>query len=79
MSQYSLTFAKAHLPSLIEAAHKGEDIVISRYGVPIARLSAIKPPAKRNLGFYPIDFKSNLLEATDTETLEGFAIQNGTK
>jgi prevent-host-death family protein len=72
MSTYNLNHAKTHLSSLLEAVQKGEDIIISRYGVPIARLTAIKKPEKRKLGFYPIQFKSDLLEHTDSDILESF-------
>jgi prevent-host-death family protein len=72
MPVYNLNDAKTHLSSLLEAVQKGEEIIIARYGVPIAKLTAIKKPEKRKLGFYPIQFKSDLLEPTDSEILESF-------
>jgi prevent-host-death family protein len=72
VATYNLNEAKTHLSSLVDAAQKGEEIVIARYGVPVARVVAIKKPAKRKLGFHPIDFKSDLLEPTDEEVIEAF-------
>ena len=72
MPTYNLNDAKTHLSSLVEAVQKGEEILIARYGVPVAKLSAIEKPAKRKLGFYPIVFKSDLLEPTDPEILQAF-------
>jgi prevent-host-death family protein len=72
MATYNLNEAKTHLSRLVEAAQKGEEILIARYGVPVAKVVAVKKPAKRALGFYPIDFDSDLLEPTDEEILESF-------
>lgn len=72
MATYNLNEAKTHLSSLVEAVQKGEEIIIARYGVPVAKLVAVKKPAKRKLGFYPIDFESDLLEPTDADILEAF-------
>lgn len=72
MPTYNLNDAKTHLSSLVEAVQKGEEILIARYGVPVARLSAIHRPTKRKLGFYPIIFKSDLLEPTDPAIIQAF-------
>jgi antitoxin (DNA-binding transcriptional repressor) of toxin-antitoxin stability system len=43
--------AQTRLPALIEAAARGEDIIISRDDKPLVRLEAIKPMSKlRGLG-----------------------------
>ena len=39
MRQFSLTEAKARLSELLDAVEAGEDIIISRHGKTIARLS----------------------------------------
>lgn len=39
--------AKTHLPALLERVAKGEEIVITKHGVPIARLIPVEP--KRQL------------------------------
>ena len=46
--------------------------MITRYGKPVARLSAIQKPKKRKLGFHPIKFHSDLMEPTDPEIVESF-------
>jgi prevent-host-death family protein len=46
MSAHSVVETKNQLSELIERAEKGEDIVITRHGHPVARLSAITPKAK---------------------------------
>ena len=39
--QISVSDAKAHLTELLRRAEEGEDIVLTRYGQPIARLAPI--------------------------------------
>lgn len=43
--------AKTHLSQLLARVERGEEIVIARGGIPIARLSGIAGPAPRELGF----------------------------
>lgn len=42
--QISMTEAKARLSALIAAAGRGEEVVITRWGRPVARLVAIRNP-----------------------------------
>jgi prevent-host-death family protein len=42
--------AKTHLSRLLERVEAGEDIVIGRAGVPIARLTAYREPAEPRTG-----------------------------
>ncbi len=49
MSTIGIDKARAHLASLVKAAAAGEEIVITKYGKPVARLSAFAPP-RRQLG-----------------------------
>jgi prevent-host-death family protein len=43
--------AKTRLSQIVEQAASGEDVVIARAGRPIARLTRLRPPArKRKLG-----------------------------
>jgi prevent-host-death family protein len=45
MSTHSVAEAKNRLPELIDRALKGEDVVITRHGKPVAELKPIpKPP-----------------------------------
>ena len=43
--------AKAHLSELLDRAHAGQHIVVSKKGKPWAKLVPIAAPAKRSLGF----------------------------
>lgn len=72
IATYHINEAKANLSALIAAAEKGEEVIITRYGKPVARLSGIEKPKKRKLGFYPIHFKSDFMEPTDPEIIEEF-------
>ncbi len=45
--QINIAEAKAKLSELVEAASKGEEIVLARHGKPMARLSRLTAPAKR--------------------------------
>jgi len=42
MSTYSVADAKSGLPSLIDRALEGEEVVISRHGKPVAELRPIR-------------------------------------
>jgi hypothetical protein len=78
MKTLQLHEAKAHLSELIEAAMSGEEIIISRYGKPVANAGLSKPD-QRELGFYPIRFRSDLLEPTDDEVTNTFTAQRPTR
>ena len=72
MKTLQLHEAKARLSELIDAVSKGEEIVISRYGKPVAKLVGLAKPEKRELGLYPIEFKSDLLAPTEDEVIDAF-------
>lgn len=44
MVRVSLAQAKAKLSALVDQAETGEDVVITRHGKPVARLSAVARP-----------------------------------
>jgi len=46
MSQVALADAKTHLSDLVERARKGEPILITRRGKPVARLVGLAPAAR---------------------------------
>lgn len=49
--QINIAEAKAKLSELVEAASRGEEIVLARHGRPVARISGIKGTGvKRRLG-----------------------------
>ena len=72
MKTLQLHEAKARPSELIDAVTKGEEIVISRCGKPVAKLVGLAKPEKRELGLYPIEFKSDLLESTGNEIIDAF-------
>ena len=72
MAKYHINEVKTNLSALVAAAEKGEEVIITRYGKPVARITGIEKPKKRVLGFYPIKFKSDLLEPTDPEIVDSF-------
>lgn len=41
--------AKTHLPALLERVAKGEEIVITKHGVPIARLVPVEQERRRSV------------------------------
>ncbi|HEY5107489.1 MAG TPA: type II toxin-antitoxin system prevent-host-death family antitoxin [Caulobacteraceae bacterium] len=48
MSKYSVAVAKNTLPSLIDKAQAGEEVVITRHGKPVAELRATPKAAVRS-------------------------------
>lgn len=66
--------AKTHLSRLLADVERGEEVVISRNGVPIARLQAIAPEPHRQLGFLPGSVPESFfdeLPAEETAAWEG--------
>ena len=51
MTIHNVAEAKAHLSQLLEAALKGEDVIVARAGTPLVRLVPVNAPAARELGF----------------------------
>ncbi len=72
MKTVQLHEAKAHLSELIDAVQKGEEITISKYGKPVAKLTGIAIPKKRELGFYPIKFKSDFSASSSQDVIDLF-------
>ena len=71
MTTYNLHDAKTHLSSLLEQVLGGEEVVITRNGIPVAKLVPLETEQRR-LGTYPILFSSNLLEPTDPKLIPFF-------
>jgi prevent-host-death family protein len=46
MIETSITDAKAHLSSLVEAALQGEDVILGRAGKPVARIVPFRDASK---------------------------------
>jgi prevent-host-death family protein len=47
MAQVNLHEAKTHLSRLVDAAARGEEIVIAKAGKPMARLVPLRPSARK--------------------------------
>ncbi|GAA0259709.1 type II toxin-antitoxin system Phd/YefM family antitoxin [Rhodanobacter caeni] len=54
--------AKTHLSRLLDKAHAGEEIVLSKAGKPYARLMPLETP-KRKLGFIKGQVDSSFFDA----------------
>ena len=50
MKTVNIHEAKTTLSALLAAVERGEDVVIARNGTPVARLTRIAPPARREEG-----------------------------
>lgn len=48
MKYLGLYEGKAKFSEVIEAARRGETIVITRRGVPVAKITSVEPPAERS-------------------------------
>ena len=46
MNTVSLAQAKTKLSEILKRVESGEDVVVTRYGRPIARISAVRAPKK---------------------------------
>lgn len=49
MTHVSVSEAKTHLTALVRRAEAGEDVVLTRNGQSVARITASPPPGKRPL------------------------------
>ncbi|WP_420596816.1 type II toxin-antitoxin system Phd/YefM family antitoxin [Deinococcus sp.] len=63
--------AVAQFSDLVDAASRGEEIVLIRDGEPLAKLVGL-PQGERPLGFHPIEFRSDLAAPTDDDVLGDF-------
>ena len=75
MKQVNIHEAKTQFSRLIAAVEQGEEIVVARYGRPIARIVAIRPSdAPRTPGLSKGKFKVPLafFEPLPDEVIQGF-------
>jgi prevent-host-death family protein len=71
--QVNVQDAKTRLSELLGRVERGEDIVIARGGHPIARLSPLRAPARRELGFLPgVDAPAPFFEPLPDDELEAW-------
>lgn len=69
MTCYNVAEAKAHLSQLLEAALKGEDVIVARAGKPLVRLVPVEPPAFRELGFLDLPTPDDRFDPLDDADL----------
>ncbi|HVA61645.1 MAG TPA: type II toxin-antitoxin system prevent-host-death family antitoxin [Mycobacteriales bacterium] len=54
MTIHNVADAKTHLSQLLDAALKGEDVILARAGKPLVRLVPVTAPPARTLGFLDV-------------------------
>jgi prevent-host-death family protein len=64
--------AKTHLSALVEAAERGEEIIIAKNGVAKARLAPIGPRKRRRSGLMKIRYLADDFDATDESIIKDF-------
>ncbi len=69
MTIHNVAEAKAHLSQLLEAALKGEDVIVARAGKPLVRLVPVEPPAVRELGFLDLPTPDDRFDPLDDADL----------
>jgi prevent-host-death family protein len=52
MAEYSVADAKNRLPTLIDKAEAGEQVIITRHGHPVVELRPVAAAKPRNLAMY---------------------------
>lgn len=60
--QVNVHYAKTHLSSLLEDVKGGQEILLSKRGVPYAKLVPISEPPKRKLGFADFDVPDSFFD-----------------
>ena len=66
--------AKTHLSRLLDAAVRGEEVLIANRGVPIARLEPVNRPEKRQLGFVTGTLPESFFDPLADEELQAWAL-----
>jgi prevent-host-death family protein len=73
MAEYSVADAKARLSELLERAEKGEGVVITRHGKPVAELRAVArkpgPPSKEAIDWLEQRLAKQKMSKVDSATL----------
>ncbi|WP_293181158.1 type II toxin-antitoxin system prevent-host-death family antitoxin [Oceanithermus sp.] len=64
--------AKAKLSELLEAALRGEEVVIAKRGKPVAALSPIEPAKTRKLRLIDMEIPDSFFEPLPEEELEAW-------
>ncbi len=74
MTKTTIHQAKTQLSRLLEQVESGEEVVILRGKVPVARLVPVKKPKKRNLAIFKGQFRvdSRFFEPLPEEELQAW-------
>jgi prevent-host-death family protein len=66
--------AKTHLSALVDAAERGEEVIIAKNGVPKARLTAIPKPSRKRKpsGAMKISYIAEDFDETDERIIRDF-------
>jgi len=73
MTTHNVADAKAHLSQLLDAALKGEDVIVARAGKPLVRLVPVKAPAARVLGFLDLPSPDDRFDPLDETELAAWS------
>ncbi|HQV57187.1 MAG TPA: type II toxin-antitoxin system Phd/YefM family antitoxin [Ilumatobacteraceae bacterium] len=69
MTTVKVQYAKTHLSAMLAAVEKGEEFVIARGDVPVARLVPVADIADRELGFIDFTVDDSFFEDLPEEEL----------
>jgi prevent-host-death family protein len=72
VKQVNIAEAKARLSELVDAATRGNDVVIARAGRPVARIVPFEAPTSRTLGFVDLPVDDALFAALDGPELDAW-------
>ena len=73
MTIHNVADAKAHLSQLLEAALRGEEVILARAGKPLVRLVPVEPPAARSLGFLHLPMPDERFDPLDQADLAAWS------
>ena len=73
MTIHDVAEAKAHLSQLLEAALKGEEVIVARAGTPLVRLVPVTTPAARVLGLLDLPTPDQRFDPLDDSELAAWS------
>lgn len=72
MATVKVQYAKTHLSTLLSAVEHGEEFVIARGDIPVARLVPLESPGQRELGFVAYAVPDSFFEPLPDDELAGW-------
>ncbi len=73
MTMHNVADAKAHLSQLLDAALRGDEVIVARAGKPLVRLVPVTTPAARVLGFLDLPSPDERFEPLDETDLAAWS------